>query len=115
MVTDLPAMRAAAQNLRTQGWQAVLVKGGHLPGDEVVDLLVSNATTREWRHPRIHGQARGTGCTLSAALAVYLGQHRPLEQAVELASSYVVRAMTAAYAVGAAGASILPCVPLRMN
>lgn len=55
---------------------AVLIKGGHAPGETVTDRLVNRAgETARWDDPRIHSpHAHGTGCTLSSAIATLLGQ-----------------------------------------
>ncbi|MFN3474222.1 MAG: bifunctional hydroxymethylpyrimidine kinase/phosphomethylpyrimidine kinase [Blastomonas sp.] len=70
---------------------AVLIKGGHAPGETVTDRLVNRAgETARWDDPRIHSpHAHGTGCTLSSAIATLLGQGVPLEQAVERARLFV--------------------------
>ena len=70
-------MARAGRALLDLGARAALVKGGHLPGDEVVDLLVSPDGLREIRHPRIATRStHGTGCTLSAAITAGLARWR---------------------------------------
>lgn len=95
-------MREAAEALAELGCAAVLVKGGHLPGGEVVDLLLDGAEWREWRAPRLRvGNAHGTGCTLSAAIAAGLAHGRSLSVAVDQALSFTRRAIAAAPGLGA--------------
>ncbi|HVE51845.1 MAG TPA: bifunctional hydroxymethylpyrimidine kinase/phosphomethylpyrimidine kinase, partial [Ramlibacter sp.] len=67
-------MEAAARHLLHRGAPAVLLKGGHLPGDTVSDLLITQEGTPLWmRAPRIaSGNTHGTGCTLSSAIASQL-------------------------------------------
>jgi hydroxymethylpyrimidine/phosphomethylpyrimidine kinase len=75
-----------------------LAKGGDSDGEEVTDrLVVTGEPPREWRAPRI-GSAdfHGTGCTLSSAVATYLGGGRPLEEAVDAARGFVRAALVAA-------------------
>jgi hydroxymethylpyrimidine/phosphomethylpyrimidine kinase len=68
-VDDVPAMHRAARSLVEQGARAALIKGGHLHGDELVDVLFDGRDIREFRRPRIHTtNTHGTGCTLSAAV-----------------------------------------------
>jgi len=90
-------MEAAASELLDKGARAVLLKGGHLPGDEVIDLLLTADGTKHWmRAPRIHtANTHGTGCTLSAAIAAGLALGQPLLEAVEMARAYVRAAMLA--------------------
>jgi hydroxymethylpyrimidine/phosphomethylpyrimidine kinase len=84
-------MLAAAQELLAMGARAVLLKGGHLPGDVVSDLLLqSNGETVWMRDVRIATpNTHGTGCTLSSAIACQLALGQPLVQAVQLARAYV--------------------------
>jgi hydroxymethylpyrimidine/phosphomethylpyrimidine kinase len=95
------AMEAAALQLLGMGAQAVLLKGGHLPGETVSDLLVTQAAQAHWmRAPRIPTpNTHGTGCTLSSAIASQLALGLPLEEAVELARKYVRGALQAGAAV----------------
>jgi hydroxymethylpyrimidine/phosphomethylpyrimidine kinase len=94
-------MERAARALRKLGAGAVLVKGGHLSGDEVVDVLVTAAETRRFARPRLDTTStHGTGCTLSAAVTAGLAHGRPLERAVTDALDFVQRAMAAAPGLG---------------
>jgi hydroxymethylpyrimidine/phosphomethylpyrimidine kinase len=100
-VDSVPAMERAARALLRLGARAVLVKGGHLDGEEVVDLLAAGDTTRRFPHPRLETTSlHGTGCTLSAAIAAGLAHGRPLERAVADAIDFVHRALAAAPGLG---------------
>ena len=90
----------AAQRLRQLGARAVLLKGGHLAGDEVSDLLVSAQGTQWFSHARIDAEGHGTGCTLAAAIAAGLARGNSLEQAVADAIEFVNRALSLAYRPG---------------
>jgi hydroxymethylpyrimidine/phosphomethylpyrimidine kinase len=77
------------------------VKGGHLSGDEIIDLLVTPAGTRAFRRRRLATTStHGTGCTLSAAITAGLALGRELETAVADALDYVHRAIAAAPGLG---------------
>lgn len=94
-------MLRAAEAMLTLGVPAVLLKGGHLPGDEVIDLLASEDGTRLFRSRRIHSRhTHGTGCTLASAIAASLAQGIALEPAVMRARDYVRRAIEAAPGFG---------------
>ena len=95
------AMESAARELLGQGARAVLLKGGHLPGDIVSDLLITQDGLRHWmRAPRIQSaNTHGTGCTLSSAVAAYLALGHSLLDAVEAARVYVRGALQAGAAV----------------
>src|SRR5216117_167137 len=95
------AMERAGRALLALGAQAALVKGGHLPGDEVVDVLVRDGAVRRFARPRLDTTStHGTGCTLSAAIAAGLAHGRPLEQAVADGLDFVARALAAAPGLG---------------
>lgn len=100
-VRTVEAMRAAARELVELGARAALLKGGHLAGDDLVDVLFDGEALREWRRPRIDTTStHGTGCTLSAAIAAGLAHGRPLVTAVDDALDYVRRAILAAPGLG---------------
>jgi hydroxymethylpyrimidine/phosphomethylpyrimidine kinase len=91
------SLEAAALQLLEMGAQAVLLKGGHLAGDTVSDLLVTQRGQPHWmRAARIATpNTHGTGCTLSSAIASHLALGAPLVEAVELAREYVRGALQA--------------------
>ena len=90
-------MESATTQLLGMGAQAVLLKGGHLSGEVVSDLLAFADGTRSWmRAPRIHTpNTHGTGCTLSSAIAAHLARGQGLAQAVQSARDYVRGALQA--------------------
>ena len=100
-VRDLAEMRRAAELLVAAGAGAALVKGGHLRGDELVDVFFDGSEWREWSRPRIDSTStHGTGCTLSAAVAAGLAHGRPLLEAVDAALDFVHRAILEAPGLG---------------
>ncbi len=100
-VESEPDMERAARALLQRGAGAALITGGHLPGAEVIDLLVTPNTTRRFRHAKIDTTStHGTGCTLSAAVTAGLALGRDLERAVEDALDYVHRAIESAPGLG---------------
>lgn len=94
-LTSESDMEAAAQEMLTMGAHAVLLKGGHLPGDLVCDLLLTKEGAHHWmRAPRIHtSNTHGTGCTLSSAIAAHLASGASLLDAVQAARDYVRAAL----------------------
>lgn len=90
-------MENAAAQLLAMGARAVLLKGGHLQGDVVADLLAHSDGTRTWmRDARIHTpNTHGTGCTLSSAIAAFLALGHDLGEAVQSARSYIRGALLA--------------------
>jgi len=99
-VTDEAALDAAAADLLALGARAVLLKGGHLQGEHLTDVLASvGAAPAAWlrlRGPRIVSRnIHGTGCTLAAAIAAQLALGHPLPQAVQAAHTWVRAAIEA--------------------
>ena len=99
---ETPAdMERAGQALRAMGAGAALVKGGHLPGDEVVDMLVTPEGSVRFSHRRVPTRStHGTGCTLSAAVTAGLALGRPLPRAVADALDFVHQALASAPGLG---------------
>ena len=91
VVDSEAAMESAARELLAMGAPAVLLKGGHLTGGVVSDLLVTQDGDIHWmRASRIQtANTHGTGCTLSSAIAAYLALGASLLEAVQAARAYV--------------------------
>ena len=94
-IADAQALEAAADGLLKMGAKAVLLKGGHLQGPQVVDLLVqAGGPTRRLASTRILSRnVHGTGCTLSSAIAAHLALGHGLEEAVVLARTFILSAI----------------------
>lgn len=107
VIADRSGMRAAARALRERGCRAVLLKGGHLPGRRIGDLLLDENRESWFEHARLPGEGHGTGCTLAAAVAAGLAWKRPLGEAVAGAIDYVHRAFAAGYRPGRGGLVVL--------
>lgn len=107
-------MVAVAERLVERGARAALVKGGHLEGDRVVDVLVDEAGTATWRHPKLDtASTHGTGCTLSSAITAGLALGRPLREAVADALDFVHRAIAEAPGLGSGHGPLNHFVPVR--
>jgi hydroxymethylpyrimidine/phosphomethylpyrimidine kinase len=94
-ISTIAALDDAAARLLALGAHAVLLKGGHLPGDEVVDVLAMRGEAlQRLQSSRIaSGNVHGTGCTLSSAIAAGLALGLSLPQAVAEARRYVLQAI----------------------
>lgn len=115
-IADLAAMHRAAEALLSLGAPAILLKGGHMAGDTVTDLLVTAAGTTAFTRPRLHTRhTHGTGCTLATAIACGLASGHDLLASVERARSYVQAAIAASPGIGAGhgplGHMVLPNRP----
>jgi hydroxymethylpyrimidine/phosphomethylpyrimidine kinase len=100
-IGSLDDAREAARAIHRLGPTAVVLKGGHLSGDEAVDLLYDGHAFREYRAPRQHARhTHGTGCTFAAAIAAGLAKGQPLAEAVGIAKEYVTRAIAGGLPIG---------------
>ena len=89
-IGDLAAMRKAGEMLAKKYQVPVLLKGGHLAGDQAIDLLFAGDKVIEFSAPFSRGIAtHGTGCTYSAAIAAGLAKNLPLEESVRRAKKFV--------------------------
>ena len=94
-------MKRAAEKLISFGAKAVLMKGGHLEGDRVVDLLMHDGRVDRFEDARIASRStHGTGCTLASAIAAGLAQKMSLRDAVARARLYVRKAIETAPGFG---------------
>jgi hydroxymethylpyrimidine/phosphomethylpyrimidine kinase len=100
-IEDPTAMLEAGRALLALGPAAVLVKGGHLSGDELVDILVTPEGVHSFPGKRIQSKhTHGTGCSLASAIAEGLGRKMALPAAIERARAYVRQAIQMAPGFG---------------
>ena len=94
-ISDASELELAGRDLLAMGACAVLLKGGHLRGDDVMDLLVqSNSPSERLASRRIQSRnVHGTGCTLSSAIAANLALGLGLSEAVHCARQFIVQAI----------------------
>ncbi len=100
-IATLQAMREAIAPLLDLGAKAVLLKGGHLPGERVIDIYAGPEGTQEWSDTRIDTRhTHGTGCTLASAIAAGLAQDLNAIDSIVRARLYVRRALETAPGFG---------------
>jgi hydroxymethylpyrimidine/phosphomethylpyrimidine kinase len=100
-ITGLDGMKRAAEMLLGFGPQAVLLKGGHMPGERLVDLLATPDGFELFEGERIDTpHTHGTGCTTASAVATGLAQGMTLPAAVARARAYVFEAIRTAPGYG---------------
>jgi hydroxymethylpyrimidine kinase/phosphomethylpyrimidine kinase len=94
-------MRLAAEAIMRMGPKAVLVKGGHLRSDVVLDLLLEKSGFQEFVAPRVASTTiHGTGCTLASAVATLWAKGATLAQAVKAAKSFLSLAIARGIRLG---------------
>ena len=86
--------KEAATRIADLGAASVVIKGGHLPTDDITDLLLQDGAFIELRQPRVPGRhTHGTGCTFAAAVTSHLAQGQALQAAILGAQRYVAGAI----------------------
>jgi hydroxymethylpyrimidine/phosphomethylpyrimidine kinase len=94
-------VRKAAHIIAGLGPNAVLIKGGHLPGRRVVDLLHVDGKFREFSSPRVKGKSpHGVGCSFSAAITAELAKGEDLRKAIGKSKEFITRAIKSRLEVG---------------
>jgi hydroxymethylpyrimidine/phosphomethylpyrimidine kinase len=113
-IRSVAEMRNAARALIDQGAAACLVKGGHLSGDEAVDVFDDGRNAIELRVARLPTpHTHGTGCQLSAAITAELARGAPLLAAVECAKRFITVAIRNALAIGTGAGPANPLAWLK--
>lgn len=91
----------AGKKLLDMGARYALIKGGHMAGDEIKDVLVSHGGVRIFSYSRVNSRhTHGTGCTLASAIAANIAKGLNVEDAVKLAGDYVQKAIRSAPGIG---------------
>ena len=94
-------LREAARRILDLGSRTVIIKGGHFPSADIIDLLYDGHRFTEFRAERVESTStHGTGCTFAAALVAQLAMGRSLEDAIPLAQQYVAGAIRNAPGLG---------------
>jgi hydroxymethylpyrimidine/phosphomethylpyrimidine kinase len=93
-IKDRKQMEDAAKALAKQYGTSILLKGGHLRGDNAIDLLFHHGELTEFSLPFVRGvETHGTGCTYSAAITSGLASGFSLEQAIKRAKKFVTESI----------------------
>lgn len=101
-IGSLDEMKAAAEKLKSLGPAAVVLKGGHMEGNDLTDVLLDDDGFHLFESTRVETvHTHGTGCTLASAIATGLAQGIPLPAAVGRAQAYVIAAIKGAPGFGA--------------
>ncbi|HYE93708.1 MAG TPA: bifunctional hydroxymethylpyrimidine kinase/phosphomethylpyrimidine kinase [Terriglobales bacterium] len=113
-IRDRAGLVEAARAMRAMGARAVLVKGGHLPGD-AVDVLDEGGEVAFYSAPRVETTStHGTGCTLAAGIAACLARGLSLKESVAAAKDFVTEAIRRAPRLGRGHGPINHAVPARL-
>ncbi len=85
----------AAKMLAEKFGTSVLLKGGHIPGNKIVDILAhAGGGIKKFESPRIKNlNTHGSGCTLSAAITANMASGKSLEESCSQAKLYLEKIM----------------------
>jgi hydroxymethylpyrimidine/phosphomethylpyrimidine kinase len=112
-INTVAEMKQAASEIHRMGAAHVLIKGGHVEGDDATDVLFDGKEFSKFRSSRIATRnTHGTGCVLSASIAAYLALGASVKEAVGLGKEFVTAAIKNALQIGH-GAG--PCDPLSLG
>lgn len=106
-ISDQTAAASALTALLRLGAPAVLLKGGHLPGERMIDRLGFGGETVVFEHAKLAVEGHGTGCTLASAIAANLALGVDRVRACRSASDYVHGALLNAYRPGRGSVAVL--------
>lgn len=113
-VVDLDGQRRAGEALLQLGARAVLMKGGHVPGERLIDVLMTPDGETLFEGERVETRhTHGTGCTLASACAAGLAKGLPLPIAVAEAWAYVAEAIRRAPGLGGGHGPLDHAWPVR--
>ncbi|MEN0643163.1 bifunctional hydroxymethylpyrimidine kinase/phosphomethylpyrimidine kinase [Alkalicoccobacillus gibsonii] len=100
-INTVSEMEKAVYQLHEWGAKSILLKGGHLPGGESVDLLYDGHTLTHFPMKRIdQPHTHGTGCTLASAIAAGLAKGNSIHDAVSMAKDFVTCAIREGFSIG---------------
>lgn len=100
-ISTQPEMEQAARDLQALGAANVLVKGGHLTGQQAIDILYDGRQCHAFSSERFFtSNTHGTGCSYASAIAAFLAQGEPLLSAVEKAKKFISTAIRLARPLG---------------
>ncbi len=100
-IRNLDDMKIAVKKIRDSGASNVLLKGGHLEGDDIYDILLADGNIQIFESKRVNTRnTHGTGCTLASAIATFVSQKSSIIEAVSKARNYVRKAIISAPNIG---------------
>lgn len=100
-INSIEEMKLATMKLRELGCKYVLLKGGHLQGNEAIDIFYDGEDFAEYREVRIKTKnTHGTGCTLSSAIAANIGKGIGIKDAIRISKEYITEAIEKSFQLG---------------
>jgi hydroxymethylpyrimidine/phosphomethylpyrimidine kinase len=115
-ITSVKKMLDAAEAIRGLGPKAVFIKGGHLRGKTVTDVLYDGKEFKKLEGRRIVDAApHGTGCSISSAITAELAKGERLETAVKKAKKFIENSIAARLKIGKGVEPVNPMAQLYLQ
>ena len=112
-ISNLKDMEKAAEEISEMGPEGVVIKGGHMEGDEIIDILYHKNKFYRIRKPRIKTKnTHGTGCTFSAAITALIAKKKEIPEAVEIASKFMNKTIIHSLKLGKGYGPVNPIIKL---
>ncbi|MEM2739448.1 MAG: bifunctional hydroxymethylpyrimidine kinase/phosphomethylpyrimidine kinase [Candidatus Bathyarchaeia archaeon] len=111
-VEDLDDAIKAAEVIAEFGCEAVVVKGGHLKDDRVVDVVYRKGRIRFLESIRVEGGTHGAGCSFSAAITAYMARGLSVDESIEKAKEFIIDAIRFSEPVGSGVKPVNPLATL---
>jgi hydroxymethylpyrimidine/phosphomethylpyrimidine kinase len=112
-IRSIDDAKAAAKEIAGMGPKAVIVKGGHLPGDKAIDVLFYNGAFQLFEAERLETTAtHGTGCTFSSAIAAELAKGTEMVDAIGVAKAFINRSIRFGLSIGRGHGPVNPMANL---
>ncbi|MCS7385559.1 MAG: bifunctional hydroxymethylpyrimidine kinase/phosphomethylpyrimidine kinase [archaeon GB-1867-005] len=112
-IRSITEMKKAAEDIHNLGAEAVIIKGGHLTGKKMVDILYYKGKTYEISKTKIETKnTHGTGCSFSAAIAALIAKGAEIPTAFRVASEFMSKAIKYGYTVGRGHGPVNPLAEL---
>ncbi|MFX0096206.1 MAG: bifunctional hydroxymethylpyrimidine kinase/phosphomethylpyrimidine kinase [Candidatus Hodarchaeota archaeon] len=113
-IKDIGDLETAAKELINKGPEAVVIKGGHLPSENVTDLLCWKGQMKTYSKPRIGSEnIHGSGCVFSAAIAAFLAKGHSIDEAVNNAEEFIHTVFSSPVGIGRGAAIINPLATIQ--
>lgn len=112
-VRNVDELKAAGESIHTMGAKHVLMKGGHMPGEEATDYLFDGNTWMEFAGERlVTTSTHGTGCTYAAAITAHLAKGKHIQTAVADSKRYLTECMRRGFTFGKGAGQLNHAWPL---
>ncbi|MFX0067799.1 MAG: bifunctional hydroxymethylpyrimidine kinase/phosphomethylpyrimidine kinase [Promethearchaeota archaeon] len=113
-IEEISDLEKAAKELANKGPEAVVIKGGHLPSENIVDVLYWKGRIKTYSKPRIgFKNVHGSGCAFSAGITAFLAKGHQIDEAVDNAEEFIHTAFSFPVGIGRGAPIINPLATIQ--